>query len=299
VLAISRLNLGAAAVDAWKSLGYDIDGYASSKTSPWHCKVNEGGNKAAVQTDGYAGIDNSFGENLVPIFLSLEPNVETKANEAVLEGGPTTVLAIEKLGSSKDYAALRSSLYIGSNLGAVPKWDGSDKRPVRCEWLATCLGAGTPPPPANPSKFISLNSYVASGTWVSGDRADLPVLLDIGFGYPLVVTLHHAVMAARLGHEVPVAKTATAGIISGVLDTEEFIGELHKVGGKLSTALCDGPTWENIAQQIRATSDIMKDGTLYSGAFCNGISVGIGFEMKAVQLGGALNAQPPEPNPCK
>jgi hypothetical protein len=43
----------------------------------------------------------------------------------------------------------------------------------------------------------------------------------------------------------------------------------------------------------------MKDGTQDPAAFCNGISIGLGFEMKAVQLGGALNAQPPEPDPCE
>ncbi len=42
----------------------------------------------------------------------------------------------------------------------------------------------------------------------------------------------------------------------------------------------------------------MKDGTQNPDALCNGISVGIGFDMKAVQLGEVLNQAPEGEDPC-
>jgi hypothetical protein len=297
VLAIDHLSLGADPADAWKSLGYDLDGYISTKTSTYHCKVNEGGNKASVQTDGNKGIDNSFGENIMPIILSLEPNSETKVNESIGEGAFTVILGIDKLGSGKNYVDLNTALYAGGKLGSAPKFDGSDKWPVYCELLTTCLDAGTPAPPGNASKVLFPNSYVADGTWVSGGKGDVNLSISIS-GYTLSLNIHQAVLTTKLGTETPSPKSATGGVIAGVLDTEEMIQGLKKIAGNLSTSMCDGPTFENIAQQIRATSDIMKDGKQNPAEFCNGISVGLGYTMKAVQLGEALNASPPGKDPC-
>jgi len=42
----------------------------------------------------------------------------------------------------------------------------------------------------------------------------------------------------------------------------------------------------------------MKDGTQDPSAVCDGISVGLGFEMKAVKLGKVLDKRPEGGNPC-
>lgn len=62
--------------------------------------------------------------------------------------------------------------------------------------------------------------------------------------------------------------------------------------------VCSGPTKDSVLQQIRATSDIMNDGTQDPDATCDGISVGLGFEAEAVQLGPAVDRQPPPVDPC-
>ncbi len=79
-------------------------------------------------------------------------------------------------------------------------------------------------------------------------------------------------------------------MIGGVLNTEEFVAEIKKVGALLG--LCDSALFTNLVNQIRQASDIMADGTQDPTKECNGISMGLGFEMKAVQLG---EVGPPTP----
>ena len=55
-------------------------------------------------------------------------------------------------------------------------------------------------------------------------------------------------------------KTATEGMLSGVLATEELVGAVAKMAQALSPDLCSGSTIEGIKDSIRQASDIMKDG---------------------------------------
>jgi hypothetical protein len=65
--------------------------------------------------------------------------------------------------------------------------------------------------------------------------------------------------------------------------------------------LCDKSPFDAVAGGIRAASDIMKDGTNGDPSQeCNGISIGLGFESVAANIGLALPATPPPaPLPCK
>ena len=49
---------------------------------------------------------------------------------------------------------------------------------------------------------------------------------------------------------------------------------------------------------IRQASDILKDGTQDPNEECDGISVGLGFEAKAVVVGDIAPAPQPVPDPC-
>jgi hypothetical protein len=78
-------------------------------------------------------------------------------------------------------------------------------------------------------------------------------------------------------------KSATGGMIGGVLNTEEFVAEVKKVGFLLQ--LCGNPLFDNLVNQVRQASDIMDDGTQDPMQVCNGISMGLGFDMSAAQIG--------------
>jgi hypothetical protein len=64
---MTRVNFGdSPTADAWKQIGFNLDGKFTTATSTDVCQLVEGAMPAA-QDDGQDGIDNSFGENLCPI----------------------------------------------------------------------------------------------------------------------------------------------------------------------------------------------------------------------------------------
>jgi hypothetical protein len=66
-LAMTHVNFGdSPTADAWKQIGFNLDGRVTTATSTDVCQLEPGANPAA-QDDGQDGIDNSFGENLCPI----------------------------------------------------------------------------------------------------------------------------------------------------------------------------------------------------------------------------------------
>ena len=85
-------------------------------------------------------------------------------------------------------------------------------------------------------------------------------------------------------------KGATSGRIGGVLNTEEFVAEMKKVGALLND--CDSLLFAGLLTQARQSSDIMADGTQDPTKVCDGISMGLGFEMKEVQIGDVGPAAP-------
>ena len=113
-------------------------------------------------------------------------------------------------------------------------------------------------------------------------------------GVPLTLSVNHAVIT----FDHTTANDAANGTIAGVIDTEELITGLKSVAGRISQSLCGG-AFDGIAQQIRAASDIMKDGTNVPGTQCNGISVGLGFVGKKIanptKIASDDGAVPPDP----
>ena len=75
-------------------------------------------------------------------------------------------------------------------------------------------------------------------------------------------------------------------------------GSTRVSAGSLDVSLCDGTTFDSIANQIRVASDILADGSNASGTTCDGISIGLGFDMVEVQLGAVAPAVAPTPDPC-
>jgi hypothetical protein len=58
---------GGSTVGGWKNIGYNLDGKCTTAASTDVC-ARVSGASGSVQVDGTGGIDNSYGENVCPVF---------------------------------------------------------------------------------------------------------------------------------------------------------------------------------------------------------------------------------------
>jgi hypothetical protein len=165
--------------------------------------------------------------------------------------------------------------------------------------MQICNDTGTPQLPTNTPKVVFANSYVAGGTWVSGVKGQGTIQLALSVaGYTLNLTVHSAVISAKLGTETPVPTTATGGVVAGILKTDEVLSSLQQMAGKLNSSFCSGDALQSFENQVTAASDIMIDGTQDPNSTCNGISIGMGFTASAAKLGKVLDKAPKAADPC-
>lgn len=275
VLAISKLFLGDTdrngnpKDDAWKSYGYNLDGFASTNASKNLCKPRD--NAKGVHQDGTDGIDNAFGKGILSAISALIDDPSTEVNEAIDSGKFTVMLKLDKLGTGKDYSNIAASLFGGGNLGDTPKWDGTDEWPVLFELVEG--GDITKPK-------VKLNSYVNDRTWI-GQANKLDLTVDIS-GTSLTLAINHAILSMDLNDD---NSAASNGIIAGILNTDDLLSSIRSVAGKFDASFCEGTTLDPILNQLAQASDILANGTQDPEKVCDGLSIGLGFEAKAVQLG--------------
>lgn len=281
---------GAPSQTAWKKYGYDIDGLVSTDKSTDHCKLKAGApNK--VKLDGDEGTDNSFGANILPIITTASPDAAKSINDNLNSGTFTVIIEAKGLDAAAEQTntGLSGQLFAGGKLATAPKWDGTDEWAV----LPGLLKDGQSV--AGGSKVSFSDSYVNKGVFVSGSDATVTLSLSVG-GAALDLTINKATISFK---KPASGVLATEGTISGVLATEQLISELKKVAGRVSTTLCEGSTFENIASQIRQASDIGSNGSNTTGADCDGISIGIGFTAAQVKPPTKVEAAgPASPDPC-
>jgi hypothetical protein len=281
--ALSKLAFGDGVNGQWKGYGFNIDGLVSTATSTDVCQPNSGGSAAAAYPDGNNGIDNSFGKNLLPIILGLDPNLPTDTNTALLNGVFSTLLEMNCLPPTGDAPSFLTKLFVATALGSTPKWDGTDVWPVAPELLSN---------PADPdsSTITFAMSSVTGTTFDSGKNQTVVLWIPMnvnGRTNVLKLKLYAAEVTMNLSAD---RKSATGGMIGGVLNTEELVTQVNAVGYTLG--LCGNSLLTNLLTQVRQASDIMSDGTQDPTKTCDGISIGLGFEMKQAQRGDIGPASP-------
>lgn len=294
VYAINKLFLGSTdrngktnKSSAWKEYGFNLDGKVSTEASKDLCKPHAGGLPKTIYPDGNNGIDNSFGKNVLQLILAAASDAEISVNDSILEGSFTIMLHVDKFGPESSYNPLVAKLYAGGDLGATPKFDGTDEWPVLPELLDNKDDITS-------SKIKFSESYLIDDMWVSGTKAPINLSLTVS-GFTLNLTIGSALMAMKFDRE---HNTATEGTIAGVLETAVLAEELKKVVGAFDESFCgENPTVEGILNQIRQASDIMKDGSQDPTKECDGISIGLGFNMAEVKLG-AIAEPGKEEDPC-
>jgi hypothetical protein len=284
VLAVDKLYLGDGNAGQWKKFGFNLDGKVTTATSTDVCMVNDGAMPSVPYPDGDNGIDNSFGKNLLPVIIGLDATWVTDVNASINTGGFTVLLEIECLPPTGDVPMLTTKLFGGDPLGMTPAWDGTDKWPVDPDLLSD---------PKNPeSSSIVFNQCSVTGTTFNAGKngtyvLTIPVMLQ-GKSTSLKLTLYAAQMTMTLAAD---RQSATSGMLGGVLNTEELVAEVKKVGYLLGA--CGTTLLDNLVTAVRQASDILTDGTQDPTKMCDGISVGIGFDMKPAQIGAVGPAGPP------
>jgi len=288
VLAGTKLIFGEGNSGQWKKVGYNLDGLVSTAGSKDLCQPAEGAFTLTPYPDGEDGIDNSFGKNLLPQIIALYPTWVTDINNGMNNGFFDVLLQLNCLPPTGDVPVMVTKLYGGTALGSMPKFDGTDKWPVAPELLLN-------PMDPQSSAIVFNKSSVIGSAFDSGKGETFIITVPINTmtaSTSIKLTLYAAQTKMTLAAD---RKSATGGMIGGVLNTEEFVAELKKVGTLLE--LCDSPLFAGLITQVRQSSDIMADGTQDPTKTCDGISMGLGFEMKEVQIG-EVGPKTPVGVPC-
>jgi hypothetical protein len=267
-------------VESAAPLGFDIDGKATG--TPYDgCKVAAGANGSKLR-DGCSGIDDSYGENVIPLLSPLVVNLSQSATDGARAGHSTMLIKIDGLPAPLASASkVTASIYNAADFGAAPKLDGSDVWPVD----DASLNGGDVTKP-----LMTFDAgYVNGTTFVSGPSAGATTITP---GAVLPLPLTHVVLQLQLSAD---GTRVESGTLSGVLPIKDVEDALRSVAGTISTSLCSGSALAQVITSLDAAQDILADGTNPSTASCSAISIGVGFTARPVKLGAATKVVKPDP----
>ena len=283
VLSVKELYFGEGNSGEWKQVGFNLDGKESTGTSKDVCTPNSGGSPQTAYPDGDNGIDNSFGKNLLPSILGLYKTWTTDINLGIDNGRFTALVKLLCLPPEGDVPQFTTQLFAGTTLPMPPKFDGTDKWPVEPGLLSDPLDPLS-------STILFPNSSIKGMTFDAGTDGQFIISVPVRTmtdSTSMKLTLYNAHITMTMSAD---RKSATGGMIGGVLNTEEFVAEINKVGYLLQ--LCGNPFFDNLVTQVRQASDILADGTQDPTKMCDGISMGLGFDMSPAELGDVGPANP-------
>jgi hypothetical protein len=304
-------RMGNTSMTAWASYGYNLDSKVTSAASTDVCTLQTGAMKS-IQTDGTNGIDNSFGENLIPLLLMLDGTAPATLNDTLAEGKftlMTYVVGFDDTPSNMTTATgLTGVLLAGGDYtrvamgrdGGPPGFDLNTHWPI-VPTLLTCGTMGQAcPPNTNPitSAVVQFPSaFQTSGLFVTGKPAEVTLNLSVD-GHTLSLDIESAVITFDPDTMAPAANTGavTNGTIAGVLNTTQLLQGLTSILGSIEASLCMGSAAMSILDEIAQDSDILINGSTVSnvsGQTCNAISIGLGFNAAEIALPVAADVEAP------
>jgi len=150
----------------------------------------------------------------------------------------------------------------------------------------------------------SIEGYVVDegegGTYVGHFQGSIVLTLDV-FGLPdeqgiMQVRIHEPLITMRLSAD---RSRVESGTLAGYLDTLEIDAETARLVGVLDKSFCGNtPTSVSIRQQVRQSSDILRNGEKDKSKPCDSMSFGIEFEAVRAQIGNVTTPAEPPPEPC-
>ena len=265
----------------WYQYGYNLDGKFTTSTSADVCTLYKNAN-STNQIDGPGGIDNSFGENFVPLLSAVVANVSASQDNEITSGSYSWIYYVEGLSGdpTQSSVGLFGGEFLGlpfaqapNAVGAIPTFTATDNWPVDQSMVTSTINPGglLAMPATSTSEFSG--AYVTSGEFVSGAPLSLQLVIALD-GQLLKLPLQHAVITFNTASSTH----ASGGIVAGIIAAQDLVNAMQGIAGAISTSLCSAATFAQIATSIEQAADIMTDGTNEAGIPCNGISVGIGFD---------------------
>jgi hypothetical protein len=259
--AITKLLLGTkdrfgeVDIDAWESLGYDLDGLDTITPGAGHCLTDP----SASVLDGRDGIDNQFGWQIIWQLLFVDISFEDDVAAALDSGAFTMLLQLDALGDQPNYLGLGARMLVATE--------------------SAITTAGTEWTPAAEAPLLEVgDAYVNGNVFVATSTQPLRLVL-MRPPSRLVVEVQRPIVTMELS---PDRTSAVNGVIAGVVEVEGMVVGFRELVANVPLP-CD--IAEDVTE-IRRSVDIMADGSQDPSSMCTALSLGIGFEAVAVTTGG-------------
>jgi hypothetical protein len=291
-----------AKVDAWRTIGFDIDGVNTTKDlalseKPGTC-LRDPLAKQSTLLDGDDGRDNSFGANLFAIFNQFGNGaVETDLNKGIANGSsPTLILLLSNLNEGPDDTTVSSSILLSLVEHPVkpPLWDGTDSFPVDSQSVINHA--------ISQPKLTLVGGYLKNNTYVSGpfnDTSQPHVLFfplgNIGF---VGLTFLSLTVVVELDEAHEQAKKATLSGVVRPQDLEELFQRLL-----VSQFGCEGAkNFAGLAKQFYQQCDLRSDAPDFldptSTMPCDLVSFSFEMELERAQFPTQVIDGPPNSSTC-
>jgi hypothetical protein len=268
--------------DRWAAIGFDLDGLCSDGSErSVQCRAPSP--SAPPSTDGEEGIDNAFGDSILPLIIVARPDFEDRAITGYRRGLGATLIRVDGWSGQPDdpsvrVAILQSIFGSGEALDAVgeieigadsllvdgvphpyPQWDGDDYFWGRPDNFL--LGDIESP------RIVDEDAYVAGGTLVVDLPGRTPLILG-GNETDVLITLIDAVFTVELDPEGPSTGRA---VLAGRWALADILAALPAAG------VCEGTDdFASFDRLLQLAADMYA--TSGAGGPCDAISVGIEFE---------------------
>lgn len=280
---------GAPTADAWREWGYDLDGRCTSDVAAaatGHCKPVA---DPSYLVDGAACRDNNFGARFLSLLVAgTKSNFEADTVTSLLGGSATWMLRLDDVGDGDDDPYVPGAFYVTGSTDDPLKFDGTDLRDV----LGDSLVGGDLEKPI--TRFPK--GYLKGGVWVSGELA--AATLRIPFGKKASAPLAYDAMVMTTKLSTDRAK-ATGGVLAGVLSVSAFEAFLAPIAA--DSKICPGdPLYKSIVGAIARYPDLSLGAPSLQdpSKTCDGVSMGIGFELAPVKPPTNVVPVAPPPSGC-
>lgn len=283
----SMTSLGVSSDDAWREWGYDLDHVCTSledsKTNIGTCRRHPEAKQDFLE-DGDLCRDNNFGHHVVALLNVSSDGFEKRVNEGILEGNTTWLFRISDVddGANDGYAPAKLYRAQGVKMAGF-KWDGTDVRKVLTD---SVVGGDLEKPFGDFPK-----GYIKDDVWVSGEPALHQLGLPGSGSLSVALTLDSAVLTMQLA---PDHKSGTRGLVVGAIPVGSIENLLRPLASE--SGFCPGTAlYSSLLRTVQRFPDVSigAPNLLDTTKECDGISIGLGFDVANVQP--ATELVPPDP----
>ncbi len=289
---------GGPADNAWKSLGFDIDGLCTGASKT--CGKSDEPACAPLQgqlpIDGEYCRDNSFGNLATTLTYASSLTSQFGFGSldcALCSGALNFLVRVQGYNGQADDDAIEVDFFPAVGLETPLPVDCSARfsdsscfRPFM-PWNIDRKVVTGASPGSSPSTLRSSAAFVRDGTVVIFLPDAFPIYFpgDDTIIRAFPITVHQGFITGKLAKQPDDTWRVDDGMIGGSTLLTEVLSSLEQIG------LCKGDTNYTVAEGvIQNVADLLGSGTIDKNAPCDAVSVGIGFVAQQATLGKAVEA---------